>query len=151
MEGGLTPPSPFAQIDLYQTVKRQSRFLMNKLEHVAPQLGLKGKLQHEGFRLWKKCIDGDPAARKKMELYNRRDVTELEEAYDVLLPWVVSHPSFAAHAAEDDICPRCGGTDLRPQGFATLTTGKYQRYRCPDCGGWTRSTKRVSTTNVRSI
>lgn len=64
----------------------------------------------------------------RMRAYNKRDVTELEELYELLRPWVTSHPSHAAHTASD-VCPRCGSKELKPQGYAVLMTGKYQSSR----------------------
>jgi len=141
MQMGLTPPSPFKEIDLLETVKKQARFFMNKLAHVAPELGLKGKLDHEGFPLWTKCMQGDAAAQKRMEKYNRRDVLELIEAYELLQPWIKSHPSHAAFT-QDNCCPKCGSDDLKKKGFAHTMQSKFQKYVCGNCGGWSRSTIR---------
>lgn len=142
MQQGLTPPSPFKEIDLLETVKKQARFFMNRLAHVAPQLGLKGKIEHEGFPLWVKCMEGDKAAQKRMERYNKRDVTELIEMYDLLQPWIKSHPSHAAMEGEE-VCPKCGADALHKRGFAYTNQTKFQRYQCTGCGGWSRSTKRL--------
>lgn len=67
MENAMLPPAPYKQVDLLEVVKKQARFFMNRLAHVAPQLGLKGKVEHEGFPLWLKCMDGDAAAWKRMK------------------------------------------------------------------------------------
>jgi hypothetical protein len=139
MQAGLTPPSPYKQIDLLETVKKQAKFFMNRLAHVAPELGLKGKIEHEGFPLWVKCMDGDPDAQRRMELYNKRDVTELIELYDTIRPWIVSHPSFAAHTGEQ-VCPTCGSKHLNWRGYAMTAQTKYRRFQCQDCGAWGRST-----------
>jgi len=147
IERGMTPPSPYKTIDLYKTVRRQGRFISNKLAHIAPQLGLQGKLSHEGFSLWKKCLAGDEAAWAKMRRYNKRDVTLLEDAYQKLLPWITNHPSRAAQQGAN-ICGKCGSHDFESRGYALLRTGSYRRYRCNQCGSWHRSTKRETTTNI---
>lgn len=144
MEAGLNPPSPFKQIDLLKVVRRQARFISNKLAHVAPQLGLHGKIDHGGYMdLWRGCRDGDPVAWRKMRRYNVRDVTELESLYTLLLPWIPNHPSHAAESGAD-VCPKCGSADLRCEGYATTQLGKFQKYQCKHCGGWSRSNKRES-------
>ncbi len=150
LEAGLRPTSPFKQIDLYRTVKKQGRFLSNKLAHVAPQLGLHGKVEHEGFALWKKCLAGDEKAWARMRRYNVRDVTLLEEAYATLRPWVTSHPSHAATRATR-CCPKCGSEKLERRGYSTTTTGRYPRLHCLDCGAWSRETKRVDATSVVAV
>lgn len=151
VEMGMRPPAPFKQIDLLETVKARFRFLMNRLAHVAPQLGLDDKVEHEGFKLWVKCMNGDEQAWAKMKRYNIRDVKLLEDAYEILQPWVKSHPSHGAEAGKDHVCPRCGSDDLKPHGTAFLVSGKYQRYECNTCGGWSRGTRRIGSTGVTAI
>lgn len=150
MQGDLAPTSPFKQIDLLEAVKKQARFFMNRLAHVAPQLGLKGKVEHEGFPLWLKCMEGDEAAWKRMKKYNIRDVTELEDMYNLLLPWIPSLPSHAAFTGEN-VCPKCGSKELRPNGYAYTNQSKFQRYQCKSCGGYHRSTKSESVVKVTQI
>lgn len=149
MEAGLTPPSPFKQIDLYRTVKRQGRFLSNKLAFVAPQLGLESKHDTGGFKLWKACIAGDEKAWKTMRRYNRRDVTLLEDAYNILKPWITNHPNANLYGGNG--CPKCGSSNTQRRGHATLTTGRYPRLHCTDCGSWSRSTKRDESTQTVAI
>jgi len=143
----LTPPSPYKQIDLLQTAKREFKFASNKLAHVSKQLGLQGKVEHEGYGLWLKCMAGDEQAWKTMKKYNIRDVVLLEELYLKLRPWVRSHPSFAAHAGRD-MCPACGSTQLQSRGYSTTSVSRYKRLQCVDCGKWSRSTARLDHTRV---
>lgn len=144
---GLTPPTPYKQIDLLDTVKRQFRFPSNKLEHVSKHLGLEGKVQHEGHPLWVKCMAGDKDAWERMRRYNERDVTLLEDLYGRLLPWITRHPSRGALNG-DDRCPRCGSVELQRRGFQTTTNMRYQRYQCKGCGGWCRDTHRTHRTTI---
>src|SRR5947199_7155614 len=46
---GLGPPSPFQQIDLLKVVRKSFNFPSNKLALVSKELGLSGKMEHEGF------------------------------------------------------------------------------------------------------
>lgn len=146
----LGPPAPYKQIDLLQTARKEFKFASNKLAHVSEQMGLEGKIQHEGFSLWLKCMAGDPEAWDKMREYNVRDVLLLEELYEEWRPWIRSHPSMAAFAGKD-VCPGCGGERLESRGYTYTTVGKYRRYRCKDCGRWSRSTKRESGAAITSV
>jgi DNA polymerase elongation subunit (family B) len=150
VELGLNPPSPFKQMDLLETVRHEFRFLSNKLANVSKQLGLEGKVEHEGFMLWRRCMDGDELAWARMRRYNIRDVLLLEEAYLVLRPWIRSHPSHAAFTGRN-VCPKCGSARIEGRGLATLTTGRYQRLHCLECGAWSRSTQRIEKTAVVQI
>ena len=147
IEQGLGPPSPFTEIDLLQTSRKQFKFLSNKLEHVSTQLSLEGKIKHEGFELWLKCMDGDDAAWKRMEKYNRRDVTLLEDMYKVLLPWIPNHPNAALIDGYEDalihVCPRCKSNDLQRRGSVFTKVSEFQRYQCKKCGSYSRSSKRL--------
>lgn len=147
LEEGLTPPSPYKQIDLYETVKRQFNFPSNKLQYAAQRLLGDTKTPGTGFQLWVKCMAGDDAAWEKMKKYNVNDVVLTEKLYELVRPWIKAHPSHAAVEGEN-VCTKCGKDTLQRNGFVTLSTGRYQRYKCTSCGSWTRSTKRVDKVDV---
>lgn len=144
--GGLGPPSPSKSIDLYQVTRRKFRFLSNKLDYVAQELGL-GKKDKTDFTLWVNCMNNDPNAWKLMEKYNKQDVILLEKLYEKLKPWITNHPNMGAFTGTADTCPNCGSLELQRRGFAITTTRKYQRYVCKSCGHWSRSTMAEKRTN----
>lgn len=144
---GLLPTSPFKQIDLLDTVRKQFNFVSNKLAHVSRQLGLEGKESTGGFNLWVRCMEGDTDAWKTMESYNIQDVQLLEDAYMILRPWIKGHPNFSAASGEHS-CPRCQSTELQARGFSVLRTGRYQRYCCKKCGTWSRGTKSLGRSDI---
>lgn len=148
-------PAPYREIDLYRAAKKRFRMPSNSLDFVARLKGWGKKLDTEGMvRLWMKMIDPDPAVSKKawrkLRWYNRGDVLLLEPAYEDLKAWTPKIPSFGAFTGED-VCPACGGRELEPQGFAYLTSGKYQRYRCRDCSKWSRSSRRMAGTSLVEV
>lgn len=145
---GLTPPAPFDQVDLLRVVRRRFRFLSNKLDHVVTSLGLDGKASHEGFDLWRKCMEGDPAAWKRMERYNRQDVKITEALYERLLPWVQNHPARPLYDGSSG-CPVCGSDRVQRRGYSYTKVSKFQRWHCQGCGAWLRSPKREATTDLR--
>jgi DNA-directed RNA polymerase subunit RPC12/RpoP len=136
---GMTPPSPYKQVDLLNTARQQFRFASNKLDFLAQQLGLGAKVKHSGHELWIGCMANDPKAWVEMERYNRHDVVLLERLYDRLRPWVKLHPN---HGLYDEpgvqVCTNCGSTRLQRRGFARTQVQKYARYQCVDCGSWMR-------------
>ena len=135
------PPAPYKQIDLLRSVRSQFRFPSNKLDYVAQRLGLGKKTEHEGYTLWVKCMNKDPAAWKVMEKYNKQDVVLLEKVYDRLLPWIKSHPNHNLFSGRG--CPNCGSSKLQKRGFTYTTTGTFQRFQCTNCGSWSKSSKAV--------
>lgn len=138
--GGYTPPSPYHSIDLYKTVKRRFKFPSNKLAYVTGALGLQTKLDSGGFAVWAGCMSGDEKSWDQMRRYNKRDVLIMEPLHDKLIPWMQPYPNQMLY---NQGCPRCTNGDLAPQGFRYTATGKYQRYRCNNCGGWSSDTTRI--------
>ena len=130
-----TPPIP--EIDLKDVVARKAHFISNKLAHVAPLLKIGAKMKHEGFELWRSCMDGDKAAQKHMEEYNKQDTALMEPLYRALLPWIDRHPN-QGHWNQGVVCPKCGSADLKSNGWRITEAFKYRRICCADCGSWMR-------------
>ena len=135
-------PSTFKEVDLINTVKKRFRFMSNKLDFVAKQLGVETKLQHKGKEMWKGCMAGRKADWLMMEEYNKQDVVVLEAVYRKLLPWIQGHPNFALFVDDETRrCPHCGGTHLQRRGYYYTETMRYPKYQCMDlknCGKWSR-------------
>lgn len=147
---GLSPPIPYQHIDLYVVIRRQFRFLSNKLDNLLKELGLEGKVKHSGFTLWKRCLAGDPLAWEEMKLYSMRDSDALIEAYNRLLPWIPSHPNKAL-IDEAGKCSRCGSVNMISRGYAYTVQSKFVNYQCLDCGGWMRETRRAAGSDFREV
>lgn len=147
---GLGPPAPYRNIDLLRVVRKKFRFASNKLEHVAEQLGVAHKGGNSGFGLWKRCMEvGDDKSWAEMKKYNRRDVLVTDQVYDRVLPWIDSHPNQQLYSDGD--CPRCGATgSLTRQGHAYTQLGRFQRFKCGDCNGWSRSGKREAGVTIQA-
>lgn len=141
LAAGMTPPSPVKEIDLLQVARRKFKFMSNKLDFVAQQLGLGAKTAHEGFGLWLACMEGDPRAWARMKRYNKQDVNLLIPLYEKLKPWIKNHPNVAEHGVN---CSRCNSSRIQLRGTDTTQAGVYQRFQCLDCGGWGRFAKRLA-------
>lgn len=146
----LGPPSPHRDIDLLATAKGRFKFASNKLDHVADQLGLGRKVQHEGFELWVKCMAGDDKAWAKMRRYNIGDVKLTEKLYHRLMPWIKGHPNPALYSDDPSVdrC-KCGSTDLQRRGRAYTPTRIYQQYQCNKCRSWLRGKNSIGSVEAR--
>jgi hypothetical protein len=131
------PPSSYKHIDTKIIASRHFGFTSNKLEYMTDKLCTKyKKLKHKkfpGHELWQQVLKGNLEAWKEMEKYNKYDVLSLEELYTILIPWDNSVNFNLYHDDEDHVC-KCGSTKLIRNGFYYTNVGKFQRYKCKDCG-----------------
>lgn len=145
---GLNPPSPSKQIDTLKIAKKHFRFTSNRLDYIGKVLGVGRKIDTGGFSLWSRCMQGEAAALSEMLEYNKQDVLLLEEVYDKLRPYTTTGPNLGLDSSIRS-CPKCGGNHLHARGFAYTATGKYQRYQCTDCGGWSRDRTNLRTSDLK--
>lgn len=137
---GILPPSSYQVIDTLQICRKNFRFVSNKLDYVTRFLRLNGKKKHEGFEMWKGCMAGDEDALHEMELYNRDDVTELEDLYMLLRPFIKPHPNMGLFVDNDvQVCPTCGSSDIKSNGYYVTPMNKYSEFVCQKCGASGRS------------
>lgn len=148
---GLTPPSPYVNIDLMRTTKANFKFPSNKLDWVAQSLEIGEKVKHEGFTLWTKCMAGDKQAWLDMYTYQAQDVDLLVDLYYKLRPWIKNHPNMGLFAEETFMCSTCTNTNLQENGVARTPSGVFQQYLCHKCGSWSKGKDRLSTTELRKI
>lgn len=136
----MSPPSPSSQIDLYKVMKKRFAFPSNKLNYISEQLGNGRKVDHKGMELWRKVMEGDKKAQDHMKKYNMGDINLLESLYTDLIPWIPNHPNAGLYDDTNDfICPNCGSSNIQHRGVYHAKTQSYKRFRCNDCGKWSRS------------
>lgn len=147
---GMPPPDPYKNLDLLRVVKHNFRFTSNKLDHIANELGLGGKVAHTGHQLWLDCMDGDSKAWKLMEKYNRQDVILLDKLYDKLLPWMYNHPNVGLYIDPDKpTCTNCGSTKIHSRGVTHSKTQTYRRFQCQNCHTWLRGRTTIVPKSVK--
>jgi DNA polymerase elongation subunit (family B) len=150
---GMQPPSSYKHIDTLEIAKQTFGFTSNKLKYLTENLCTEHrKLSHSkypGHELWVGCLRNELEAWEEMEEYNRVDVLALEELYLKLQPWD-STINFNWYTGEkaDYVCG-CGSKKFHKNGFVYLTAGKYQRYKCVNCGHQTRGTKNLFSKDKR--
>jgi hypothetical protein len=144
----LSPPAPYAQIDLLKTARSQFRFPSNKLDYISQALGFDGKIKHKGHQLWIDCMNKDPEAWVVMEEYNRHDVILLEKVYWKMLPWIKNHPNRGLYSGHDQACPQCGSEHYQSRGTAYTKAYKYKRFQCQDCFSWFKGDRIVTAKRV---
>jgi len=144
---GFSPPSSYQTIDTMKVLKKLFALSSNKLEYAVKHLGLEEKLtdrKFSGHSLWTSCLlEGNKEAWEEMKEYNIQDAKITLDLYERLKPWIKNHPTLTLMEGEEDgeqsdRCPRCNSGNLIRRGFYFTRAGKYQRYKCKNCGGWCR-------------
>lgn len=153
---GQRPPSPVKIVDTYRIAKREFGFPSNSLEYLTNVLGCtikkKSHKKFPGFELWLECLRNNEEAWAEMKAYNVDDVLALEELYLKMRPWDTKHPSVSVDSVPDQpVCPKCGSVHIQRRGFAYTNVGKFQRFACSDCGGWSRTRYSESGKNVNQL
>lgn len=135
LKNKMKPLRPLTHIDLEKVARSQFRFLSNKLEYIGQYLGEGGKVEHEGFKLWRKIIeDEDPKYRRKMLRYCEGDVRLTERVYMRMRPWILDHPAMRAIGAEN--CPTCLSKNTKKDGIRRTKCYHIQQHQCNDCGAY---------------
>lgn len=167
---GGRPPSPYKQIDLMKQLRRNVRSISNKLAFLSTDLlGFEGKVEANALTLFLEIYRAEEAmrtvlpgsdayakanrawgaARAKLERYCRQDVNLMPKMLDAALPWITGL-NTNAYTGELNGCPNCGGTRLQKRGSAYTLVSRFQRYRCNDCGTWSRDKKSLDITGIRN-
>lgn len=154
MEEGYTRPAPSKHIDLLSVFRKHSRFISRKLDYVSARLLDEKKIDANTMDLYLRCTSDDEKVAKKawaeMKKYNIRDTAMMPELFDTVKSYVkMPHP--IAESSEEALCHSCGSENLIRKGYALTMTGKYQRFRCNDCGSWHRGTTRISSSPIRAL
>lgn len=153
----LGPPSPYKSLDLVKVTKKQFKqgLLSMKLDWSARIFLGDRKTPHGGTDLWHDIRYGvraeRRAAQKVMREYCEHDTVLTGRLLERWLPWSninmgIYHDDGFPH------CSKCGGTDMHRDGFHYTGAGKFQQYQCNDksCRGWSKGSKRLATTELRS-
>jgi DNA polymerase elongation subunit (family B) len=151
LTSGLTPPSPFKNVDLLRTVRTEFKFPSNKLDYVSKAIGIGEKLKHEGQELWNLVLAGDSKAWERMKKYNIQDVKLTESLFDHLGSWIKTMPHLSLWTQKPHACHRCNSGNLIHDGFGHTSSAVYIRLHCQDCGAWNRGINSMGKTYTRGL
>lgn len=141
---GYDPLPPVKVIDTLLLNRKTFMFTSQRLGFVSDRFANVPKDDHAaypGFKLWLGCMANEKAAWAECEKYNITDVTSLEETYLALRGWYEGAPNFGPYTTAEEgerVCPNCGGKHVIHRGTRKTQVGTYPRYKCVDCGAWSR-------------
>lgn len=132
----MDPLPALTHIDLEKVARYNFNFLSNKLDFIGQFLEEGKKVEHEGFKLWTKVMDGDENARRRMARYCAQDVRLTTRLYKRMKGWISDHPTMRAIGSE--ACPTCESTKTQKRGYRYTRHFKIARHQClnPECRGW---------------
>ena len=126
----------YKTLDTLKKAKTGFNFNSNRLDYIAKFFGVGEKLQHEGFPMWVKCMQGDKKALSDMVEYCERDIIVLEDVYNVMQSYIL--PNTHTGVLNNNMkysCPTCGsehGTLLKNLVTAKGTISRLME--CDSCG-----------------
>lgn len=136
----MLPPKPYFIVDPCEVAKKTFGFSSNKLDALAGYFGFDHKID-TSFELWRNSVNGDEEALKYMSIYCSQDVKLLEEIYLIMRPWIAGHPNMGNMiSSEIPVCSICASKNLEliPDKYYYTSVGKYELFRCKDCGSVSR-------------
>jgi len=145
---GFKPTAPYKLYDTILSAKANFAFPSNSLDNICAYLGLNRKIKHQGFKLWREYLEGNPKAIQEMVDYNIQDVIILEEVYLKLRSWDGRHPNVTVYMDNKDACICCGSSDIElveGELYTTNVSG-FLVYECNACGKKFRGRKNVLDT-----
>jgi predicted RNA-binding Zn-ribbon protein involved in translation (DUF1610 family) len=114
-------------------------FSSNKLDYINRYLGLPEK-DNISFDIWKRAYYGDLEALEKMKEYNIQDTSMLEDLFLKLRPYIKNCYNLNLWSEDNvSVCPNCGSELLICEGNYHTYTGRYESFRCENCGAIGRS------------
>ena len=124
----------YRTLDTLKKARTNFTFNSNRLDYIAKYLGVGAKLEHEGFQMWVKCLQGDKKALKEMVKYCDMDIVVLEDVYLTLQNYVTNNTHVGTHnGGMKHSCPNCGSED-NIQLLKNDFTAKGTIKRVVECG-----------------
>jgi DNA-directed RNA polymerase subunit M/transcription elongation factor TFIIS len=126
------PMAPdFMSVDTLKLTRKYFYLNSRRLDYLGKHIGLGGK-RPMALEDWKRVINGNEAALKKMVSYCKRDVGMLAEIFRIINPYVPPRSNRAEHV---DSCPECG-SERTIVNKHRLTAAGYPKtqFQCRDCG-----------------
>ncbi len=136
------PPLPKVNhVDTCLVARKKLKLSHNRLDDVADFLGCERKMNSEGNDLWVRVANKQKKACKHMSDYCKQDVEVLQQVYHRMLPLMVEVPNYNLFSGqlEERLCPNCGSARMHKCGKRSTKTMTYNRYRCYDCGTYSRT------------
>lgn len=138
---GLKPMHEIAHADTALLARRNLKNIDNRLGTIGREFCKDTKLENGGWDLWERIqFETTQKDLNLMQKYCEQDVLLLEKVFKLLRPFAKNIPNYNLHTVgEQNICPSCGSSRLRHNGYRSTKTMSYKRLKCLDCGSSSRT------------
>ena len=151
---GLPVPPEARYVDTLTIARKVWGAESKTLDSLCERLGIPRKTDKYDPAIAEAACAGDVKAQRIITSYNKGDITASEGLLERAAPWDKSFPNATLYVDEHvspKTCPRCEEPDaLQRRGFKYTSLGKFRRYQCVKCSGWTSGRQRVSGIDVRN-
>lgn len=156
---GMGRPAPYRSLDLFRVAKRHfgKGLLSLKLDWSARTWLGDRKLSHGADDLWHEIRYGNREARrnaqKTMRAYNEHDTRLTGQLFERYLPWIGENFALYDSDADDGTprCIKCNSENVHRRGYFPTKTCMYPRWRCNECGSWSRGRRMAYTNELRPV
>lgn len=125
----------YRTLDTLKKAKSGFIFNSNRLDYIAKYLGVGAKLEHEGFNMWVKCMQGDKDALADMVKYCEMDIVVLQDVFLVMQSYIKQniHAGTLNEGRKCD-CPSCGSENVTYLKLNVTALGTPKRqFECDVC------------------
>ena len=132
LKWGLDVNTHVKSFDIMRQIKRVFRLPSYSMAYVSRYLGLGGKLQHNGIKMWEDIAWGAKDDYKQsmalMVQYNVQDVALTEEIFFKVRKYLGGVMHFGVMQGKGKLsCPHCGGEDVKLYRTIVTEAGTIQR------------------------
>lgn len=153
LQAGIEPLSENKLTDTCLIARAKLRLSSSRLGNLAAFLGCANQKQDKrgGWPAWwLGALRGDAKSIRLMVEYCKQDVRTLEDVY-LKLRHIIPTRYLPVNRSIGEVvwtCPACGGHKMQHRGWFYSEKKRWQRFRCNECGRWSRSMKADARTPV---
>ena len=142
-------PSPVKVFDTLKVIRKHGNLENNQLDTLDKRFGFSGKSDKYRISMAMDAVNGDEKAQRKIELYNKGDIRATQRVYLRLRP--LGRQNLGVYVDGDNpVCPHCTSKKVQRRGVQVTALGRYPRFHCQGCGGWSKGKKLLEpTTELR--
>lgn len=142
------PPLPKV-FDTLRTMQKHGNLENNQLDTLDKRFGHRGKTDKYRIDMAMAAANGDVSQQKRIERYAKGDIKATKRVALRLLPLSRINLGVFVDGVQM-VCSRCASPKVQRRGFTTTQAGRYPRFQCQSCGGWSRGKKLLGpTTELR--